>query len=353
MTNATDRPAPTSEPIALGPDHSATYLVPFSVLMAIVIISTMARIYSRIRPQWRLAWDDYTLIFAFTLTATWFSLLVSDDIKGGRVIENYPRDPSFSGPIETAAGLIFFWALNFIRISMCLMLHRLKYERAWKLVLRSLIIVQVCLIILATCVQMVLCRPLSALWTPTPEARCIPIVVFKYYWIIHYSFHIFIDLMISLMPVTFIYGMHRSLYEKILLCGLMGAGLAATAAAFIFLIVLIKCFGVCYNALWNFRLDICTTLQLFLGVIAANLPYLKAPVHNILIQWGIIRPVRHPPSGVSPETFRRWRTHGCHFAQQLHDIAISSFGDSKQASHIVTQSSLDDSQLLEQGIRHI
>jgi hypothetical protein len=153
------------------------------------------------------------------------------------------------------------------------------------------------------------------------------------------------------MPVTFIYGMHRSLYEKILLCSLMGAGLAATAVAFVFLIILVKCFGVCNNAIWNFRLDICTTLQLFLGVIAANLPYLKAPVHNILIQRGIIWPVRHPTTGVSPETFRRRRTHGCHFAHQLHDLAISSFGDSKQASHIVTQSSLDESQLLERGIR--
>jgi hypothetical protein len=268
-------------------------------------------------------------------------LLVVDYIEGGRVIENYPRDPSIYGPIDTAMGLIFFWALNFIRISMCLMLLRLKYERAWKLVLRSLIVLQVCLIIVATGVQMALCQPLSGIWAPTPDARCIPVVAFRRYWIIHYSFHIFIDFVISLMPLTFIYRMHRPLLEKMLLCGLMGAGLAATAMALVFLITLVQCFGLCNDALWNLRLDIYTTLQLFLGIIAANLPCLRAPVHHILVQWGIIRPAKHPAIGVTPESVLSQMTHGSHFAEQLNDFALSSCGDDKKASNAVTQTSLD------------
>jgi hypothetical protein len=126
------------------------------------------------------------------------------------------------------------------------------------------------------------------------------------------------------MPLTFIYGMHRSLLEKLLLGGLMGAGLAATAMALVFLVTLVQCFGLCNDALWNLRLDIYTTLQLFLGVIAANLPCLKAPVHHILIQWGIIRPAKHPATGVSPESFLGQMTHGSRFAEQLNDFALSS-----------------------------
>jgi hypothetical protein len=68
MASATNEPAPTSESASLGPDLSATYLAPFSIVIAIVIISTMARIYCRIYPRWRLGWDDYTLIFAFVST---------------------------------------------------------------------------------------------------------------------------------------------------------------------------------------------------------------------------------------------------------------------------------------------
>ncbi|KAF4336516.1 hypothetical protein FBEOM_9625 [Fusarium beomiforme] len=224
-------------------------------------------------------------------------------------------------------GLIFFWALNVIRISMCLMLLRLKDERVWKWALRSLIVFQVCLIIVATCVQMALCRPLSGLWAPTPDTRCIPVEGFRRYWITHYSFHIFCDFVISLMPLTFIYAMHRSLLEKILLFCLMGAGLAATAAALVFLIILVECFG------------------LFLGIIAANLPCLKAPVHHTLIQWGIVRPAKH---GGSPESFLSKMTHGSHVVEQLHDLSREScttsrveLKDNKKASHAVTLPSLD------------
>jgi len=48
-----------------GPDHSAIYLGPFSVLMAVVIIVSIARVYCRVQSRWRLGWEDYTLIFSF------------------------------------------------------------------------------------------------------------------------------------------------------------------------------------------------------------------------------------------------------------------------------------------------
>lgn len=112
--------------------------------------------------------------------------MVLDYTKYGRAIERYPFDFASVGPIEAAMGLLFFWALNMIRISMCLMLLRLKDERAWKWALRSLIVLQVCLIIIATGVQMALCRPLTGLWAPTPDTRCIPTEAFRRYWIAHY-----------------------------------------------------------------------------------------------------------------------------------------------------------------------
>jgi hypothetical protein len=83
MTNATYEPAPGPQPATLGPDHSATYLAPFSVVMAIVVVSTVARIYCRIRPQWRLAWDDYTLIFAF-VSISEKSERLQDTAAGGK-----------------------------------------------------------------------------------------------------------------------------------------------------------------------------------------------------------------------------------------------------------------------------
>jgi hypothetical protein len=47
-----------------GADYSANFLVPSSVLFAFALFLSAARIYSRIRPQWRMAWDDYTAFLA-------------------------------------------------------------------------------------------------------------------------------------------------------------------------------------------------------------------------------------------------------------------------------------------------
>ncbi|KAJ4014767.1 hypothetical protein NW761_014375 [Fusarium oxysporum] len=46
MTNIKYEP----ETRTLGKDYSATYLAPFSIVMAIVIASIVARIYDRMRP---------------------------------------------------------------------------------------------------------------------------------------------------------------------------------------------------------------------------------------------------------------------------------------------------------------
>jgi len=47
-----------------GADYSPTFLGPTSVLFALALLLSAARIYSRIRPTWRMAWDDYTILLA-------------------------------------------------------------------------------------------------------------------------------------------------------------------------------------------------------------------------------------------------------------------------------------------------
>ena len=60
---AVARELPPPSPVP-GPDYSARFLVPTSVLYTFALFLSVARIYSRIRPQFRMAWDDYTLISA-------------------------------------------------------------------------------------------------------------------------------------------------------------------------------------------------------------------------------------------------------------------------------------------------
>jgi hypothetical protein len=103
----------------------------------------------------------------------------------GRGVEGHPTDMVAVGPWQVTAGLLWIWTTNLIRVSMGLMLLRLKQERRWAWPLRSLVLVQVCLMIAATIVQLLVCRPLSSIWNPTPEMECIPMSSMVKYGVVY------------------------------------------------------------------------------------------------------------------------------------------------------------------------
>lgn len=53
----------TSSPVS-GTSYAAIFLIPGSILMGISILTSIARFYSRYRPEWLFRWDDYVLVFA-------------------------------------------------------------------------------------------------------------------------------------------------------------------------------------------------------------------------------------------------------------------------------------------------
>ena len=107
------------------------------------------------------------------LTIVWFAVDAVLYSRFGRGVENYVYDLSIVGPVEVALGIVWLWGVNVARIAMGLMLLELKDEPSWRWPLRLLVILQVCLIIAATSVQLAICRPLSSVWSPTPDAQCI------------------------------------------------------------------------------------------------------------------------------------------------------------------------------------
>ena len=61
MAGPTGDPSP---PVVRGLDHSAKFLAPASLLYAVSLVLTTARMYSRVKPQLGLRWTDYTLLLA-------------------------------------------------------------------------------------------------------------------------------------------------------------------------------------------------------------------------------------------------------------------------------------------------
>lgn len=91
----------------------------------------------------------------------------------GRGIEGFSPDPWTVGPYIVADGVLWVWGLNIIRISVALLLLRLKDSPPWRMALWSVITVQACMLAVGTTMHLVMCRPITARWAPTPEAKCI------------------------------------------------------------------------------------------------------------------------------------------------------------------------------------
>jgi len=92
----------------------------------------------------------------------------------GRGLEGFVPNPWTMGPLVVADGVLWVWALNVTRISVALLLLRLKDSLPWRVTLWGIIAVQACMLVVGTTMHLVMCRPISARWAPTPTATCIP-----------------------------------------------------------------------------------------------------------------------------------------------------------------------------------
>lgn len=92
----------------------------------------------------------------------------------GRGLEGFVPDPGSMGPLVVADGVLWVWALNVTRISVALLLLRLKDSLPWRVTLWAIIGIQACMLVVGTTMHLVMCRPISARWAPTPTATCIP-----------------------------------------------------------------------------------------------------------------------------------------------------------------------------------
>jgi hypothetical protein len=127
--------------------------------------------------------------------------------------------------------------------------------------------------------------------------------------------------MLALMPLSFIPKMNRAVTEKAVLIFLFAAGLGATVTATVRAVTLLGFYGE-YSVAWlSIKTDLLTSIELCLGLIAANLPCLKGPTHRLLIRLGLISP--SSASGLSFSSFIYKLSHGKHFVYPLSRLADS------------------------------
>lgn len=157
--------------------NSAQVIIPISIFFAIAFISIILRIYSRIRPYFRLGWDDYFIIASIVLATVGYAIVVQvEHMSGGHHTVFIPL-----AQLNRIAGysfvlnFIWIWCLTFLKISITLMLLRIMDTRRSRMLGYGFIGVLVVISVAATIAQLLQCRPISAAMVFVPvtiDAKC-------------------------------------------------------------------------------------------------------------------------------------------------------------------------------------
>jgi hypothetical protein len=206
------------------------------------------------------------------------------------------RRTAFVSPSNRSSALrliftlqvVFYWSITFVKLSVALLLLRLKPTRRWKIFLYSAITLLFLNVIAQTLFQFLQCRPFSVYWDPSvaSQVQCIPKTAINTNIIVNSTIHVTTDLVFSFVPITFIRKLHRPRSEKVFLSVLMGLGLFASTFA------ILRTAGLSGFYMHNdfFRMNVTYTLWAMLEVeialVAATIPTLRSFVHKALVRMG-------------------------------------------------------------------
>jgi hypothetical protein len=186
--------------------------------------------------------------------------------------------------------VVFYWAITIIKVSVALLLIRLRPTRGWKIFLYSTITLLVLVVMTQTLFQFTQCRPFSIYWDPRVAFRpgglkCLPLSAINTVLVANSSIHVITDLVLSFVPITFIRKLQRPRAEKIFLSILMGLGLFASAFSILRTLGL-RTFGSRDFFRGNVMPMLWAMLETEVALIAATAPTLRSFMHRCLVRAG-------------------------------------------------------------------
>ncbi|KAG4429442.1 hypothetical protein IFR05_015073 [Cadophora sp. M221] len=280
-----------------------------SFLFTTALFTYGVRVWNRVRPTFRLSIIDYIITAALLCEV----IVLACQFKA--------IDLGFGNPMSTISpatlvlinkfffplGLFGFWASSLARISIGGMLLRFEISKAWKVIIWIAIAIQIAMPIGANIFMLLQCRPIRALWDQVPDAVCwSPSKSQSFGYIYSGSLALALlalsatastnmsqvvgvtsDLVFAVMPMVFIWTLHRPTIERALVSALMALGLLAAVAGI---------FKVYYIKFWDprNRATLRDWMPLFwwyrveeIGLIAASCaPFVKPLMGRILGQLG-------------------------------------------------------------------
>ncbi|KAF5520938.1 hypothetical protein CGCA056_v008882 [Colletotrichum aenigma] len=261
--------------IEMPPDETVgpVWLAVSTTLLVLLFITTALRLWVRIARR-NFGWDDATIALAAIFATVRYAIAAMQLPHGNGRHRMYLSDYDYKmiNMYGWYGQLFHFTSMACLKCSICALVLRLNDKKGLRIFIHTIIAGVLVTNMGVVVVLLAECRP-AGFWRG-PSAQCWPNKI-RIYWIYATIAHsVLTDLILSFIPLTLIWKVNIPPRKKILVMCLMSLGLVASA----FGITRATFLGVSNDDLsWTFCIvAIWSNLELFLGIVAANLALSRA-----------------------------------------------------------------------------
>ncbi|KAH7335080.1 hypothetical protein BKA66DRAFT_584714 [Pyrenochaeta sp. MPI-SDFR-AT-0127] len=276
---------------------SLRLIISCGILNGIMFLMYCARMFSRLYPHRKLAWDDYTVSIAavFSLVAYGLQVVACTHGMGRHYYYVSVEDRSIALLCMFVNSYFWFCGIACMRISVGLLLLRLKdsWSRSWAWTIWTIIVIQVISTVASVILQLLVCRPIRLQWEVVPDGVCWSPLALQVWGYLYSAPSILSEFVFSLMPLSFIWRLNRPLLERVVVGILMTLGLFTTSIAIVKTSYM-ALYSHSEDALRHFlTISMWCELELVVGIIAGCIPCLKSPFQRILRRWQLLPSKSH------------------------------------------------------------
>ncbi|KAF2106412.1 hypothetical protein BDV96DRAFT_507901 [Lophiotrema nucula] len=285
---------------------ATTVLIVTLVLQIIAIVVFSARVYTRAYPVWKFTADDYIISLAFALETTMFGFGFAGNIWawGGKRPATLTLDHiQYNAKYGSLTMPMWAWATGFVKISIGCMLLRFQQSSRWRWFMYFMVVACVLLMLFTVVTITFQCIPFSLVWdikgeTPLDQRRCFSIHLNHLFLFVTAACNVTLDLIFSLMPLTFLGKIRRPLREKVVIGGLMALGLVASAFSLSKAILAerltkISDFTKIDVGAYLALIGLLSALEVQTALIAACIPTLRSSTKRLLVRIGLLHTTRN------------------------------------------------------------
>ncbi|KAH8178404.1 hypothetical protein LIA77_03486 [Sarocladium implicatum] len=260
-------------------------------LLFIGLLMFVVRIWIRIRPAWRISWEDYVFTLGVAAAIVDFGFMIPQMYTSPTLLTEEER--LNANKYGFLAIPVWGVAITLIKASIALTLLRIQPNLLWwRIFLWSVIAIMAIYGVGNTFFILLQCRPLEASWNPAILAvtggTCLPQVGIHIMSNIGSAINIASDVLLSLAPIMFLWKLKRPFREKVLVGCLMGLGLFASVAS-VFKTIAVTKFGKPGVDMWALTNSLATwtALEQLVAMIAASAPFLKPVLQPVFHRFGL------------------------------------------------------------------